>query len=126
MFNLLDEDDFFDICAIMLKHDIPGVIMAFNNILQRGFSIQSFLDGLLTHFMNLLLVSDEMTATLLNISPERMGKYKKQAFMFTSVSLQDIIEVINTDSVSYRISVNKKFFVVTMLIKIIKSLDENK
>ena len=46
--------------------------------------------------------------------------------MFTSISLQNIIEVINTDSVSYRISVNKKFFVVTMLIKIIKSLDENK
>ena len=126
MFNLLDEDEYFYICDIMLKHDIPGVIMAFNNILQRGFSIQSFLDGLLTHFMNLLLVSDEMTATLLNISPEQMGKYKKQASMFTSISLQDIIEVINTDSVSYRISVNKKFFVVTMLIKIIKSLDENK
>ena len=126
MFNLLDEDDFFDICAIMLRRDIPGVIMAFNNILQRGFSIQSFLDGLLTHFMNLFLVTDEMTATLLNISPERKGKYKEQASMFTNNSLQDIIEVINTDSVSYRISVNKKFFVVTMLIKMTKCLDENK
>ena len=55
--NVLDYDTYFAATDLILKHDIPGLLILFNETLARGFDGHHFISGLASHFRDLMAVS---------------------------------------------------------------------
>ena len=77
--NILDYDYYFKIVDHILECDIPKTLLVFNDILDKGFEGLHFINGLASHFRNLLVCKDESTIKLLDISDELKNKYITQA-----------------------------------------------
>ena len=55
--NVLDYDVYFNITDLLLAQKIPEVLMAYNDVLAKGFEGHHFISGLASHFRDLLAVS---------------------------------------------------------------------
>lgn len=120
--NILDDEVYFNLVEKFSHNDIPGIIIFLNTILEQGYSIQAFMDGLITHFMYLLLAIDVKTQDLILLNEEKKRKYILQAKKIKKDTLYDTIKIINTGSLNYKSSPNKKFFLEILLIDITNTL----
>lgn len=120
--NILDEEVYFNLVKKILNKDIPGMIISLNTILEQGSSIQAFIDGIITHFMYLLLAIDTTTQDLIPLNEEKKKKYILQAKNIIKDTLYDTIKIINIASLHYKSSPNKKFFLEILLIDISNTL----
>src|SRR3546814_1893448 len=66
--NILDYDYYFRLTRSLLEADIPGGLLLFDEILAKGFDGHNFINGLCSHFRNLLVCKEEKTVTLLEVS----------------------------------------------------------
>ena len=51
--NILDHDTFFQFTELVLNHNIPSLLLVFDELLQKGFDELQFIIGLGNHFSNL-------------------------------------------------------------------------
>lgn len=120
--NILDDEVYFNLVEKCLHNDIPGVIVFLNTILEQGYSIQAFIDGLITHFMYLLLAINTTTQDLILLNEGKKNKYILQSKTIKKETLYDTIKIINTGSLNYKNSPNKRFFLEILLIDISNTL----
>ena len=66
--NVLDHETFFSVTSLILKHDIPALLLAFDELLQKGFDEIQFVSGLGLHFRNLMVSKENSTLKLLEVS----------------------------------------------------------
>ena len=52
--NVLDYDTYFSMTDLLLENKIPEVLNAFNTILGKGFEGHHFINGLASHFRDLI------------------------------------------------------------------------
>ena len=77
--NILDYEYYFRVTDAIRKEDIPQVMLEFDQILQLGFDGHNFLNGLASHFRNLLVCKSEETLKLLEVSENARAKYFEQS-----------------------------------------------
>ena len=53
--NILDHETFFSITTLILKNDIPNLLLEFDGLLKKGFDELQFIIGLGSHFRNLTI-----------------------------------------------------------------------
>ena len=84
--NVLDYDTYFSMTDLLLDNKIPDVLNAFNSILGKGFEGHHFINGLASHFRDLLVAKDKATIELLEVGDNAKKKYlatsTKLAFPF--------------------------------------------
>lgn len=96
--NVLDYDTYFNITDSILAGDYPTALTAFDEVLRKGFSPQTFAAGLNAHFRDLLMCRDAQTAGLLEVTGSLLERYKAQAarcdtgFLFEALSLVTSID----------------------------------
>lgn len=96
--NVLDYDTYFNITDRIVEGDYPSVLTAFDGVLRKGFSPQTFAGGLNVHFRDLLMCRDGQTAGLLEVTGSLMERYREQAsrcdtgFLFDALSLVTAID----------------------------------
>ena len=116
--NVLDYDVYFNMTDLLLANKIPEVLMAFNEVLAKGFEGHHFINGLASHFRDLLVAKDGATVQLLEVGDNTKKKYLEQA---TKASLQFLLPAIdkaNDCDLKYRASKNQRLLVELTLMQI--------
>ena len=116
--NVLDYDSYFNMTDLLLTNKIPGVLNAFNTILGKGFEGHHFINGLASHFRDLLVAKDKATIELLEVGDTAKKKYLDQA---TKASIPFLLQAINNANdcdLSYRASKNQRLLVELTLMQI--------
>ncbi len=115
--NILDYDYYFKIVDHILECDIPKTLLVFNDILDKGFEGLHFINGLASHFRNLLVCKDESTIKLLDISDELKNKYISQARKSNTTFILRALDFANTSSIEYKESSNRRLCIEISLLK---------
>lgn len=116
--NILDHDHFFRITELILQGDVAQSILSFDDILQRGFDGQHFLNGLAQHLRDLLMARDERTLPLLEVGEELQGRFGEQARTCDPDILVDALNKIADADAHYRSSKDQRLLVELTLMKL--------
>ncbi|MDR1877467.1 MAG: DNA polymerase III subunit gamma/tau [Flavobacteriaceae bacterium] len=116
--SILDYEYFFSITDLSLKNDIPGLLLAFNDIVRKGFDSQTFISGLGSHFRDLMVAQNPQTLALLEVGENTRQKYLKQAQLCKPKFLIDAIEICHQADINYRNSKNPKLSVEIALMQL--------
>ena len=115
--NILDYDYFFKVVEAMLMGDIGEVLRIFDEIQQKGFEADAFLNGLAEHFRNLLVCHHQSIHHLLELSDQVKTSYMDQAKLVEENFILSALDIANDCDINYRMAKNKRLHVEMGLIK---------
>ena len=115
--NILDYDYFFKATDALLAQDTSESLLLFDKVLQKGFEGDNFVNGLCSHFRNLLVCKHPETLTLLDVTKGLKERYQKQASLSPSSFLLSALNVANQCEINYKTSKNKRLQVELALLK---------
>ncbi|NEV93528.1 DNA polymerase III subunit gamma/tau [Psychroflexus sp. YR1-1] len=116
--NVLDYETFFRTTDLLLEHNIPEVLVYFNDILAKGFDGQHFIAGLASHFRDLLVSKNQHTISLLEVGERTKTKYFEQSQATSYPFLQEGIDLANSCDFNYKLSQNQRLHVELCLMKL--------
>ncbi len=109
--NILDYDYYFKLTDFLTAGGVSQALLLFNEILNNGFDGNNFINGLASHFRNLLVGKDAQTIQLLEVSETIKQKYlaqSKQAdlgFILTALNLANQCDLVYKNSKNQRLQV---------------------
>ena len=116
--NVLDYDTYFEMTYLLLENRIPEVLNHFNSILSKGFEGHHFINGLASHFRDLLVAKDNSTVDLLEVGDNAKKKYLDQSKKANIKFLIQAIDKANECDLNYRVSKNQRLLVELTLMQI--------
>ncbi len=116
--NVLDYESYFSMTDLLLCNKIPEVLNEFNTILGKGFEGHHFINGLASHFRDLLVAKDNATLDLLEVGDNAKKKYLEQSVKASINFLVQAIEKANQCDLNYRTSKNQRLLVELTLMQI--------
>lgn len=116
--NILDYDYYFRLTDALLDGNVPEALLVFDSVLRAGFGAQLFVNGLSSHFRDLMVSKDAATLPLLDVGTAVAEQYARQAERCDKNFLYKAMDLSNRCDLDYRISNNKRLLVELMLIKI--------
>ncbi|QNM86689.1 DNA polymerase III subunit gamma/tau [Polaribacter pectinis] len=116
--NVLDYETYFGMTDLLLGNKIPDVLNAFNAVLAKGFEGHHFINGLASHFRDLLVAKDKATLELLEVGDAAKKKYLAQATKASIPFLMQSIDKANQCDLNYRASKNQRLLVELSLMQI--------
>ena len=116
--NILDYDYYFRLTDALLDGNVPEALLVFDSVLRVGFGAQLFVNGLSSHFRDLMVSKDAATLPLLDVGTAVAEQYARQAERCDKAFLYKAMDLSNRCDLDYRISNNKRLLVELMLIKI--------
>ena len=116
--NVLDYETYFNMTDLVLENKIPQVLNAFNTVLSKGFEGHHFINGLASHFRDLLVAKDKDTLVLLEVGDVAKKKYLTQATKANIPFLMQAIKKANDCDLNYRASKNQRLLVELTLMQI--------
>jgi len=116
--NVLNTDYYFSLVDKALAHDVPGVLMLLNDVLNHGFDAGHFVTGMAQHLRDVLVSKDPQTVTLLETSEAIRTRYAEQAKRCHPVWLFQALDILNTCDINYRTARNKRLTVELALVKL--------
>jgi DNA polymerase-3 subunit gamma/tau len=123
--NVLDYEYYFKFTDAILKNEVTDCMLMFNEILKKGFDSQQFINGLGSHFRNLLVSRDAATLPLLEVSDAVRARYQEQAQRCPQKFLYRAMKLCNECDLNYRASKNKRFLVELTLIQVAQITQED-
>jgi len=126
--NVLDYDTYFEATDLILKHNIPDLLVQFNKTLALGFDGHHFISGLASHFRDLMVCQHQQTIELLEVGETGKKQYIEQSKKNSSQFLLKGIDIANDCDLNYRTSKNQRLLVELTLMKLasIDFMDEKK
>jgi DNA polymerase-3 subunit gamma/tau len=109
--NILDYDYYFKLTDYLSSGDVSQTLLLFNEILNNGFDGNNFINGLASHFRNLLVGKDAQTVQLLEVSENIKQKYLSQSkaadlgFILTALNLANQCDLVYKNSKNQRLQV---------------------
>ena len=116
--NVLDYDTYFEVTNLVLDHDIPALLLLFNNILAQGFEGHHFVIGLASHFRDLMVCRHQDTIELLEVGDNAKKLYLEQAKRTKQDFLLKALEITNEADLQYKSSKNARLLVELTLMKL--------
>ena len=121
--NVLDYEYYFRLTDFILDKKVSQSLLLFNEILNKGFEGNIFIEGAASHFRDLLVNSDEATTTLFEGSAELRNRYIEQAKRCKPQFLFKAIKICNNCCMNYRTSRNKRLLIELTLIELVQCGD---
>lgn len=116
--NILDYSWFFRITDLLLNHDIPQVLLTYNEIMKRGFDGHHFIMGLASHFRDLLVSKNPGTIELLEVGDDVKKMYLDQSQKASPSFLIEGINIAKECDYRYRSSQNQRLLVELALMQL--------
>ena len=120
--NILDYDYYFKVTDDLLSGNFSNVLLAFNEILNNGFDAHNFINGLSSHFRDLLICKDEATLVLLEVSPNVREKYKVQSRFCEASWLLNRLDLANKADINFKAAKNQRLHIELSLLKMCTGL----
>ena len=102
----------------MLAGNYAVALNIFDDVLKKGFEGGYFINGLASHYRDLLVCKDANTINLIEVGDKTKEKYLQFAQKCSVPFLFNAIQIANTCDMSYRTSQNKRLLVELALLKI--------
>jgi DNA polymerase-3 subunit gamma/tau len=116
--NILDADYYFKMLDCMLKQDLAGAMLLYDDINQKGFEGDLVLNGFSECIRNLLVCKDEKAAALLEVVESFKEKYIETAKAVSPNVLISALNILNESEINYKAARNKRLHVELALIKL--------
>jgi len=116
--NILDADYYFKLMDCMLKQDLAGAMLLYDDINKKGFEGDLVLNGFAEFIRNLLVCTDEKVAGLLEAVESFREKYISTAKNIAPSFLISALNIINEAGINYKAARNKRLHVELVLIKL--------
>ena len=116
--NVLDYEYYFRLTDQLLEHRISDALLLFNEVLNKGFEGSHFINGLASHFRDLLVSKDPVTLPLLEVGAGIRQRYGEQARKCPLPFLYRAMKLCNDCDLNYRASRNKRLLVELTLIQL--------
>ncbi|HEX6845353.1 MAG TPA: DNA polymerase III subunit gamma/tau [Chitinophagaceae bacterium] len=116
--NILDADYYFKLMDCMLKQDLSGALLLYDDINKKGFEGDLVLNGFAEFIRNLLVCKDEKVAGLLEAVESFREKYISVAKNIAPSFLISALNIINEAEINYKAARNKRLHVELALIKL--------
>ncbi|MBR4966766.1 MAG: DNA polymerase III subunit gamma/tau [Bacteroidaceae bacterium] len=123
--NVLDYEYYFRLTDFIIEKKTSQCLLLFNEVLNKGFEGNIFIEGAASHFRDLLVNSDEATIELFEGSTELRNRYTEQAKRCTPKMLFNAIRLCSNCSLNYRTSRNKRLQVELTLIELSQMSDSD-
>ena len=116
--NILDADYYFKLMDCMLKQDLSGAMLLYDDINKKGFEGDLVLNGFAEFIRNLLVCKDEKVAVLLDAVESFREKYISTAKNIAPSFLISALNIINEAEINYKAARNKRLHVELVIIKL--------
>lgn len=123
--NVLDYEYYFKLVETFLNGDVPQSLLLYKEIRDHGFDSLFFINGLASHFRDLMVAANPHTSILLEASEDVCKRYQEQARRCSTAFLYKAMDICNYCDINYRTAGNKQFFVELSLIKICQINSDN-
>lgn len=116
--NVLDYETYINITNLLLANKIPDVLMAYNDILAKGFDGHHFIVGLASHFRDLLVCKTPATLSLLEMGEQAQQLYANQSKEASQEFLLQAIALANECDLKFKASQNQRLLVELCLMQL--------
>jgi len=116
--NVLDYDTYFGITERLLAGNYVEALVAFDEVLSKGFSGQTFMAGLNRHMRDLLMAKRPETLRLIEMTGTLLERYRAQAEACEVGFLFGAISILTELDAKIRQSSNQRLLVELGLMKI--------
>lgn len=123
--NVLDYEYYFKLTDAILAGSVVDCLLILNDIFNNGFDGQSIISGITSHFRDLLVCKDPLTAQLFQVGASIRERYIDTAKRCSNEFLYQAIDMANNCDLNYRLSKNKRLFLELTFIRLCQ-LSENK
>ena len=115
--NVLDYEYYFRLTDYFLENKVSDCMILLNDVLRKGFDAQHFINGLSSHFRDILVSKDPVTLPLLEVGASIRDRYQQQAQKCDPKFLFRAMKLCNDCDLNYRASKNKRLLVELTLIQ---------
>ena len=115
---VLDYDTYFSVTEMLLAGNYVDVLVAFDSVLSKGFSGQTFMSGMNRHMRDLLMARQPDTLRLIEMTGTLLERYRTQAGACSVEFLFGAISVLTELDGKIRQSSNQRLLVELGLMKI--------
>ena len=116
--NVLDYDTYFGVTEMLLAGNYVDALVAFDTVLSKGFSGQTFMAGLNRHMRDLLMAKRPETLRLIEMTGTLLERYRTQAGACNVEFLFGAISILTELDGKIRQSSNQRLLVELGLMKI--------
>jgi DNA polymerase-3 subunit gamma/tau len=116
--NVLDYETYIKMTNLLLENKIPEVLLAYNEILSKGFDGHHFIAGLASHFRDLLVAKNIATHSLMEMGEAAQALYQQQSQKTNQEFLLKGIDLANDCDLKYKTSQNQRLLVELTLMQI--------
>ena len=116
--NVLDFEYYIKITDLILENKIPDLLVAYNDILAKGFDGHHFIAGLASHFRDLLVCKNPATLPLLEAGEQAQALYAAQSHKAMHDFLIKGIELANECDLKFKVSQNQRLLVELCLMQL--------
>ena len=122
--NILDYDYYFAMTEAFLRGDKTEVLLTLNTIIDNGFDGHVFVNGLASHFRNLLFCTSEKTAAILQVGETIQKRYVAQAQNCQTRFILNAMHKLSEVDINYKSSKNKRLLVELTLLGLCALADQ--
>ncbi|MDO5341184.1 MAG: DNA polymerase III subunit gamma/tau [Bacteroidia bacterium] len=115
--NVLDYEYYFKAVDNILANDINSILLLLNDVINKGFDAQNFIQGMASHLRNLLLGKDERVVGLMEVSSQLKTRYSQQAAQCSTEFLLKALNLANECDINFRGANNKRLHLEVTLLK---------
>ena len=109
--NVLDFEYYLKMTEFLHEGNIPQVLLTFNEIIEKGFDGQHFLDGICGHLRNLMVCRTPETIRLLEAGEAVRRQYTEQVQHIPAAFLLQCLDMFSKCNASYKTSNNRRLHV---------------
>lgn len=123
--NVLDLEHYFRMTDYLYEGELAQALLAYNDIIEKGFDGQHFLDGMCEHLRNLMVCRSQETLKLLETSENIRNQYLKQIQHVDVGFLLSCLDMFSKCNTSYKTSNNRRLHVELALMLACRMREKN-
>lgn len=118
LLNLPDKELYFRISEAIKSGDAKFLLKNFSELIDQGFDLQNFFNGLIEHFRNLLIVKSTGNPDLLDETDNIKKKYLEQSGEFTEGQMLRLLKILFDSESRFKFSNSQNILFETILIEL--------
>lgn len=122
-FNLAESDVYFRITDFIKARDGKQLLSYFDELMNKGYDMQTFLDGLTGHYRNLLVSGSTGLADLILESESVKQNYIEYIGRFSQTEIINSLKLILQTEYTFKYSSNQRTLIEALLVELIKFTD---
>lgn len=116
--NILDYEYFFRVSEAIREQDAGATLLIYDEILQKGFEGDDFLEGYSGFLRELMVCKDKRTLKLMDVSDHLANRYVELAKSSDTGFLVSALNLLNETDIQYKQARNKRLLMEMCLIRL--------